>query len=196
MELRWAWLLPLGFLLQGVAFYTPLPSQEYVVGLHLASYAVVVLAIGLNLRLMPLRVLGLGTLANLTAIAANGGFMPASPTALRAAGLERGIAALADRPLANSRLMDEHTLLPFLGDIFALPAEVPLANVFSVGDVLIALGVALLVGQAMARRAPVPAGDYAAALALIKNWPAPTSATRPSGRFLRLTGRHLPLGQA
>jgi hypothetical protein len=31
--------------------------------------------------------------------------------------------------------------LAFLGDVFSLPASWPLSNVFSVGDVLIALGV-------------------------------------------------------
>ena len=32
--------------------------------------------------------------------------------------------------------------LAFLGDVFYIPASWPLSNVFSVGDVLIALGVA------------------------------------------------------
>jgi len=32
-------------------------------------------------------------------------------------------------------------VLPWLGDIFAWPAPMPLANTFSVGDILIVLGV-------------------------------------------------------
>jgi hypothetical protein len=37
----------------------------------------------------------------------------------------------------------EHPKLAFLGDVFAVPAQFPLANVFSVGDVLIILGVGM-----------------------------------------------------
>jgi hypothetical protein len=42
---------------------------------------------------------------------------------------------------ANSAVLpDPH--LAFLGDIFALPAGVPFANVFSIGDVVILVGAA------------------------------------------------------
>ena len=41
-----------------------------------------------------------------------------------------------------------------LTDIFALPTWVPFANVFSVGDVLIAAGVVVVIVAAMRR--PVP----------------------------------------
>ena len=40
-------------------------------------------------------------------------------------------------------------MLAFLGDNFVLPRPVPLANVFSIGDVLIGVGGALFVFQAM-----------------------------------------------
>ncbi|MGO9207292.1 MAG: DUF5317 family protein, partial [Candidatus Limnocylindrales bacterium] len=54
---------------------------------------------------------------------------------------------------ANSREIASPVLGP-LGDVFALPAGVPLANVFSVGDVLIALGIVLVIVAAM--RLPLP----------------------------------------
>lgn len=41
-------------------------------------------------------------------------------------------------PIASGRL----SALLFLGDVFAIPASWPFANVFSVGDVLIAVGAA------------------------------------------------------
>jgi Family of unknown function (DUF5317) len=93
--------------------------------------------------------LALGAACNLVVIAANGGVMPASPTALAGAGLpvdEAGFhnsAALADPRLA------------FLGDIFFIPAAWPLSNVFSVGDALIALGIIWAVhGICRSRLAP------------------------------------------
>ncbi|MBK5250797.1 MAG: DUF5317 family protein, partial [Actinomycetales bacterium] len=47
-----------------------------------------------------------------------------------------------DSGFTNSAVVD-HPVLPWLGDVFAWPDPLPLANVFSVGDVLIAVGVLL-----------------------------------------------------
>ena len=60
--------------------------------------------------------------------------LPASPSALAGAGLKlepgfQNSTALVDPQLA------------FLGDVFCLPVSWPLSNVFSVGDILIALGI-------------------------------------------------------
>jgi hypothetical protein len=88
-----------------------------------------------------------GGCSNLLAIVANGGYMPADPDAL--AGLER----LPQAGYSNSRLVDGVVLWP-LTDLFAMPAWVPLANVFSVGDVLIGVGAAVAVVAAMHGRGP------------------------------------------
>jgi len=47
-----------------------------------------------------------------------------------------------------------HPNLAIFTDIFAIPSWMPLANVFSIGDVLIATGVAVIVIGAM--RTPLP----------------------------------------
>jgi hypothetical protein len=70
--------------------------------------------------------------SNVAAILANGGHMPALPSALRAAGLHFGHSR-------NSALM-LHANLSWLVDRWAAPAWIPWANVFSIGDVLIAAG--------------------------------------------------------
>jgi len=41
-----------------------------------------------------------------------------------------------------------------LTDIFALPRWMPLANIFSIGDVLIGIGVAIAIAAAMRRPNP------------------------------------------
>lgn len=169
LQLRLAWLLPLALVLQIVAFSGQLPSDPgfafLVPGLHLLSYSLVLVALACNLHLWPMRVLALGTVSNVVVILANGGYMPSSPAALRAAGLLDNLEAVSQHGYQNnSALLNEHTRLPFLADIFAIPAGVPLANVFSIGDVLIGLGALLLVVQAMGRRAdrrPSPAGRRA-----------------------------------
>src|SRR5581483_5559131 len=77
-----------------------------------------------------------GGLANFVAIIANGGVMPASRRALEIAGHAHV------HGFANSTAV-AHPKLLFLGDVFAIPPSVPLHNVFSIGDVLIVVGIFL-----------------------------------------------------
>ena len=50
--------------------------------------------------------------------------------------------------IANSAVVTHPNLAVFT-DIFAIPSWMPLVNVFSIGDVLIAVGLAVVVAQAM-----------------------------------------------
>ena len=109
--------------------------------LHIASYVFAGFFVWANRALPGMIVMGLGALCNAVAIVANGGVMPASPTALRAA----GIPVDQGPGFANSAAVEDPNLL-FLGDIFSVPDSWPIIdNVFSVGDVLIALGAVILV---------------------------------------------------
>ena len=66
------------------------------------------------------------------------------PGALQAAGL--------DGPGAHTNsVVVDHPVLQPLTDIFAIPAGVPLANVFSIGDVLIGVGIVVVIAAAMRR---------------------------------------------
>lgn len=106
---------------------------------HLGSYALAVGFLVANRRVPGLWVVGVGTAANAVAIAANGGVMPASASALRAAGsVPVGERFANSTPVAGARLA-------WLGDVFATPTWFPLHNVFSVGDVLIVAGVLVTV---------------------------------------------------
>jgi len=99
--------------------------------LHLLSYALLIAFAAANLRNRPLVPLLVGMAANALAIAVNGGEMPASRSALAAAGLGH---------VDGSNISPNAHHLRFLGDVFAVPTPLPLANVFSVGDILIAFG--------------------------------------------------------
>lgn len=102
---------------------------------HLVSYLLAGAFLYVNRRIPALWLIGLGGAANFAAIAANGGRMPASASAFRSAGLraEDGEGFVNSVVLAHPRLLA-------LGDVFAIPQSWPLSNVFSVGDVCIALG--------------------------------------------------------
>jgi hypothetical protein len=77
--------------------------------------------------------------------------MPADRGALAAVGIR------IDGP-TNSVVLDQPVLAP-LTDVFATPSWLPLANVFSIGDVLIGCGLAVVIAAAMRRARDVPGGD-------------------------------------
>ena len=122
--------------LQFIAFpFAALPwrtSDRLAVVLWLCSYALFMVGAGANIRLPGMPFVAIGMLLNLSAIVANGGHMPALPAALRAAGLHFA------RSRNSASLPSPH--LDWLVDRWAAPSWIPWANVFSVGDVLIATG--------------------------------------------------------
>ncbi len=135
LRIRWAQ-LPLGALAVQVLVINVLPAELPTVaaeGLHLATYVAAAVFVYANRHIAGLWLVAIGGGANLAAISANGGRMPASANALRIAGLH-----LASG-FTNSGFV-AHARLPWLGDIFAVPRAWPLANVFSVGDILLVAG--------------------------------------------------------
>jgi MFS family permease len=125
---------------------------------HLASYALIFVFVAANLKVPGLPLLAFGGLLNLFAIAANNGVMPADPTALGTA----GILEVPGEFTNSAPLADPH--LWFLGDVFAVPADWPLANVFSVGDAFLMLGAFVLLHR-VCRTRLAPSLDRLAARA-------------------------------
>jgi hypothetical protein len=159
VPVRAVWLMPLALGAQVLIFaVVPHWPEPVLVAGHLLTYGVAGGFVWLNRGVPGVPLAAVGGGANLAAIAANGGVMPARPEALARAGLTdvagrfENSAAAADAPLW------------FLGDVFAIPAGWPGANVFSVGDVALLLAVVWFAhrasGSRLARRravAPEPA---------------------------------------
>ena len=113
--------------------------------LWMVSYALVIAAVAVNVRLPGAGIVGLGMLSNLAAVVSNGGHMPARASALRAAGmLYKGV--------HNNSAIAVHPNLPWLIDRWPVPVWIPMGNVYSVGDVLIAVGGVVLVVAGMGVR--------------------------------------------
>ena len=124
------------------------------VPLHYLSYALIFAFLVINYRAFPLLVIGAGAALNLLVIGVNGGRMPSSLTALSRAGHHEAAALLAEKGVqGNVILMSESTKFNVLGDLFWLPAWIPRATAFSVGDVILAIGLLWLVVWGMRRRA-------------------------------------------
>jgi hypothetical protein len=114
--------------------------------LHVLSYFLLGAFAWSNRRIAGVPIIAVGGLSNFLAIAANGGIMPADANAI--ASLAH---TTAEGDFANSQVL-EHPKLLFLGDVFATPASWPLHNVFSVGDMILIVGVAVLVHVACGTR--------------------------------------------
>jgi hypothetical protein len=143
VRIRWVGLAAAAFAVQ-VLIVVVVPDGDTAVHriVHLLTYAAAGAVLLRNLDLRFLWIVGLGGVLNLIAIAANGGVMPASRGALETAGLSVQSGAFAN----SDYVEDAH--VAFLGDVFAVPAGWPGANVFSVGDVLMLLGAFLAIHAA------------------------------------------------
>lgn len=149
LRFRYGWVMLVGLVVQVVLFS---PAVTAVIGdvgppIYVVSTGVVIAAVLLNLRITGMAVVALGAISNLTAIVLNGGYMPADPGAMASLG------KLEPMVYSNSAVLPDPVVKP-LTDIFALPTWMPFANVFSVGDVLIAVGVVLVIVAAMRRQVP------------------------------------------
>jgi Family of unknown function (DUF5317) len=147
VRLRWVWLVALAFAVQ-VVIVTLAPEGDTTLHrvAHLFTYGLAGACVLRNLELRFVWVVALGGLLNFIAIAANGGVMPASRGALEVAGLD-----VRSGEFANSDVV-EGANVAFLGDVFAVPAGWPGANVFSVGDALMVLGAFLVLHAATGSR--------------------------------------------
>jgi hypothetical protein len=146
VPLRWGGAIAGGMLVQVALFIEPVTVRIGDLGppIYLASSFLVLAAVVRNWRVPGLPILAAGAASNLAAIVANGGYMPASPAAMAALGRAE------IEVYSNSATMLDPVLGP-LTDIFAMPAWLPGANIFSIGDVLIGIGVAIAIVVGMRR---------------------------------------------
>lgn len=160
-NVRFAWwgLALAGLAVQLVLFAAPVASQVGDAGppIYVISTLAVMAALLRNLRLPGFAIIAVGAASNLVAVLANGGAMPSAPEAWLAL---NGVAALPVSHFSNSVLIGPDTLFPFLGDVFVWPRPLPLANVFSIGDAIIAVGAVVFLVAAM-REPAEPAMDRA-----------------------------------
>jgi hypothetical protein len=147
-ELHHLWLVFVAFLPQFMVIYLPITRENFpewlVAGCLLASQIMLFGFAWFNRRVPGMPVLICGITLNLVVMTANSGFMPISPqTASRLVSEDR----LTDiQP--GSRLGAKDILLPlqdtrfeWLADRFLPPTWFPYQVAFSLGDVLIAIGV-------------------------------------------------------
>jgi hypothetical protein len=154
ISLRSAWLALVALAIQYPLLRAPGgTTQQFGVeqALFLLAHVLLLAFVWLNRRYVGIQILGLGVALNLAAILANGGFMPITPETL--AQINPG-SSLEQWPIGTHYvyskdviLSREGTRLWALSDVLVVPPPFPWPTAFSLGDLLIAVGIiALLQG--------------------------------------------------
>lgn len=145
--------------IQVLIFSPILGTREFIhdIGpyIHITTLLMTMFVMAKNFHIPGMPVILLGALLNATVIIANGGFMPSPESALDNAGLLESVQSNeggGDRVLSNSTIADDDTRLRFLGDVISVPEGIPLANVYSTGDIVLAIGVGIAIITVMHRR--------------------------------------------
>lgn len=149
LKFRWPALVVIGLLTQIILFSDPVAERIGALGppIYVASTLLAVAAVLRNVAIPGFALVAAGAASNLAAIVANGGFMPAAPGALAALGKPEPAI------YSNSSVVADPALAPLI-DLFAMPGWLPFANIFSIGDVLLGLGIAVAIVATMRRGTP------------------------------------------
>ena len=119
--------------------------------LYIGSYILLLIAIWYNRHIKEMIIFGIGVSVNFLVILANGGQMPVSINALKRAGMMDVLPLLKSKTYVLHGLLNEGTRLKFLADIIPLPPPYPRPRVLSVGDIIMALGIFLLIQHSMVK---------------------------------------------
>jgi hypothetical protein len=116
------------------------PSSLFLVMVG-GSYALLMAGLWFNRQIPGFSLFLIGTLANALVIWLNGGRMPVSLDALHTLQLQDYIPLLIEGTTKHT-VLDDQTVLPFLGDIIPLARPIGDQAVISIGDILQSLGIA------------------------------------------------------
>lgn len=157
VRFRGGWLAVTALAIQLLTFTAlPGPRTTQRQALYVTSYLLGVGFLMLNRRLPGVWLIALGAGLNLAAMVANGGVMPAAPSAVATAGLPP-----SPTVFSNSIVLSAPRLA-LLGDNFAIPKGLPLHNVFSLGDLFIAVGLMVAIHRLSGSRLmPSGRGQFA-----------------------------------
>lgn len=127
-------------------------AVENLLYLKIGIYLLLFIVLFFNLQYRSVWLILFGTLSNFTAMVLNDGRMPVDPEALQQAGMVSMETGLQDGTLYNYINIEAvEGFSANLGKFLATPEVYPFSQVFSPGDVFIAIGVFFLVQRAMTK---------------------------------------------
>lgn len=132
---------------KGISFF-----RDSILYIHTFSYALLFAGIYFNRSMMAFRIIFIGIFLNFLVIVANGGQMPVSGDAMVKIGLVENMLEIQNGNIITHMIINEKTQLEFLGDILALPKPYPRPKIFSIGDVVMAVGIFTYIQQIMIKK--------------------------------------------
>jgi Family of unknown function (DUF5317) len=147
LRFRWPWLIVAVLFVRAAVLVTPLSRVDGVQYVYLAALTVLVAwALWQVEMVRGMWLVAVGSVLNLVVIAANGARMPVSP--------ELAGSLVHSGHLGQYTLINADTNLGWLADWIALPGlRHVLAEAYSPGDVIVALGLGVVVALAMRSQA-------------------------------------------
>lgn len=147
--MRGEWLIMVAIIPQLLVFFLPgtqrMASREVASAVLVVSQFLLLLFVWWNRDLSGFWLLGLGLLLNFLVITINGGLMPISPETVHQLAPDIPIDHFEiGQRMGGSKdilLNENQTRLALLSDQFTFPAWFPARVAFSLGDILIALGI-------------------------------------------------------
>jgi hypothetical protein len=140
LKFRWPWLLVTAVVVREAVTFTPLSRIDVARYIYMLTLALIVLWTIWHLKRLPgIWLVTAGALSNLVVVAANGGRMPVSVEIART---QLGGILFQRGTIGQYTVMGPDTHLGFLGDWLSIW---PLPQAYSLGDLLIAVGLALVV---------------------------------------------------
>jgi hypothetical protein len=157
VNVKSGWLAPVAFLMQAYLVFFPAERAGEVLDprslLLVASHVLLFVVIWQNRHLSGIKVIGLGLLLNFVVMIVNGGFMPITPETLVRIGYDGNASQLETGYIVgrtkNVVVEPGEAALWFLSDIMVIPRPFPIPTALSVGDLLIVMGVAFFLREAM-----------------------------------------------
>lgn len=117
--------------------------------LYFLSYGFLILSIIINYRFRESWVIFIGSIMNITCFFANGSGTVVSVNGLKYIGLSDTANLIAEKGIALFKPLTELTQFNFLARFIAIPKPYPYPQLFSIGDLLISIGIFLLIQRIM-----------------------------------------------
>jgi Family of unknown function (DUF5317) len=174
-EFQWWGLVVIAFGIELILYNPPVDAtpfaQTYGPWLWVATRIALLVAVMRNVHTgtgqsVACLVVAAGICLNTIVIVANDGYMPQSITAATAVwGFEPGRPHLDAQRLQNTRPMDTNSRLGWLADVLPEPRWLPRANVVSIGDVVVAMGMAGWIISSFCGAGPTDSGGDSGSIA-------------------------------
>jgi hypothetical protein len=156
IKIKYIWVIFIPLILFAICRWTPLVKyQWFLSGTAIIEKIILIAAALANRRLPGVKLFMVGLMINLIALSVNGGMMPASKGALKAAYGEQYLREAMTAVHVRNTIMTPDTNLKFLCDV--IPMQRPYAlvpAVDSVGDIVMTLGIFIFILGVM--RTPLP----------------------------------------